>query len=54
MLVDVGPMAVPDLVKELEWIVPGDYQWDIRPAGENVFKVVFTSKADLTRVCDEG
>jgi hypothetical protein len=48
--VDVGPMAIPDLVKELEWIVPGDYQWDIRPAGENVFRVVFPSKADLTRV----
>jgi hypothetical protein len=49
--VDVGSMAVPDLVKELEWIVPGDYQWDMRPAGENVFRVVFPSKADLTRVC---
>jgi hypothetical protein len=44
-------MVVPNLVKELEWIVPGDYQWDIRPAGENVFRVVFPSKADLTRVC---
>jgi hypothetical protein len=30
-------MSVPDLVKELEWIVLGDYQWDIHPAGQNVF-----------------
>jgi hypothetical protein len=43
-------MTTPEIVKELEWIVPRDHQWDLRPVGQNVFQVVFPSKTDLTRV----
>jgi hypothetical protein len=50
ILVEEGVMSVAEIVKELEWIVPGDHQWDLRPAGDNSFKVVFPSKADLTRL----
>jgi hypothetical protein len=48
--VQEGEMTAAEIIKELEWIVPGDHQWDLRPAGDNSFKVVFPSKADLTRL----
>jgi hypothetical protein len=31
--VDAGSMTAPEIVKEMEWIVPGDHQWDLRPVG---------------------
>jgi hypothetical protein len=48
--VEEGVMSAAEIVKELEWIVSGNHQWDLRPAGDNSFKVVFPSKADLTRL----
>jgi hypothetical protein len=47
--VDGGSMIVAEIVKELEWIVPGEHQWDLRPVGES-FRVVLPSKADLIRL----
>jgi hypothetical protein len=48
--VEEGVMMAAKIIKEMEWIVPGDHQWDLRPAGDNSFKVVFPCKADLTRL----
>jgi hypothetical protein len=45
-----GDMTVKELIKELDWIVPGSHQWDIQAVGDHTFKVVFPSKADLNRV----
>jgi hypothetical protein len=35
---------------ELQWLVPGDHQWDIKPAANDAFRVVFPTKADLVRL----
>jgi hypothetical protein len=48
--IEKGTMSAAEIIKELEWIVSGDHQWDLRPTGANSFKVVFPSKADLTRL----
>jgi hypothetical protein len=33
-----GSMKMPQIVKELDWLVPGDHQWDIYPYGNNMFQ----------------
>jgi hypothetical protein len=43
-------MTVPQVIKELEWLVPGEYQWDVSLANDNTFKVLFPSKGDLDRL----
>ncbi|KAM0927551.1 hypothetical protein ACQ4PT_002786 [Festuca glaucescens] len=48
--VDGGSLTPQEIVKELEWIIPGDYQWDLRPTDGGAFKVPFPSKADLARM----
>jgi hypothetical protein len=53
--VEGGSLTIQDLIKELEWIIPGDFAWgdfawDPEVMGTNVFKVMFPSKADLSRV----
>jgi hypothetical protein len=43
-----GSMIAQEIIKELEWIVPGEHQWDLWPVGD-AYRVVFPSKADLIR-----
>jgi hypothetical protein len=45
-----GSMSIQQLIMEFEWLVLGDHQWDITPAGHDVFRVVFQTKADLVRM----
>jgi hypothetical protein len=42
--------AEDDIVKELEWLIPCNHQWDLRPTDDGAFKVLFPSKADLARM----
>jgi hypothetical protein len=45
-----GSMTIPQLITQLQWIVPDDqYQWDVRLVEENVYRVNFPSKLDLVR-----
>ncbi|KAM0869596.1 hypothetical protein ACQ4PT_040577 [Festuca glaucescens] len=44
-----GQMSTQQLLMKLEWLVPGQHQWDITPVGIDSFRVVFPSKADLVR-----
>ena len=32
-----GSLTAQQVVKELEWLVPGDHQWDLRPAGGSTY-----------------
>jgi hypothetical protein len=43
-------MSIPQIVKELEWLVPDDHQWDVSNNIDGTFRVVFPSKADLDRL----
>jgi hypothetical protein len=47
--VEGGAMIAQEIIKELEWIVLGEHQWDLRPVGD-AYRVVFPSKADLVRL----
>jgi hypothetical protein len=45
-----GSMMIPQIITQLQWIVPDDqYQWDVRQLEENVYRVIFPSKMDLVR-----
>ena len=45
-----GEMTATHIIKELEWLVPGKHQWDVSPAGNNTFRVMFPTKADFVRL----
>lgn len=45
-----GSLEPQEIVKELEWIIPGNHQWDLRPTEDGAFKALFPSKADLARM----
>jgi len=45
-----GNMTIEEIIAQLKWFVPDDqYQWEVRHVGENVYRVTFPSKVDLTR-----
>uniref|UniRef100_A0ACD5Y7J2 Uncharacterized protein n=1 Tax=Avena sativa TaxID=4498 RepID=A0ACD5Y7J2_AVESA len=43
-------LSAKEITRELEWITPGKHQWDLRPAEPGIFKAIFPTKFDLTRV----
>ncbi|KAM0832292.1 hypothetical protein ACQ4PT_064981 [Festuca glaucescens] len=45
-----GILSPQEVVKELEWIIPGNHQWDLTPTDDGAFKAIFPSKADLARM----
>ncbi|KAM0874760.1 hypothetical protein ACQ4PT_037233 [Festuca glaucescens] len=45
-----GSLTPQEIVHELEWIIPRNHQWDLRPTKDVAFKVLFPSKADLARM----
>ncbi|KAM0913824.1 hypothetical protein ACQ4PT_011900 [Festuca glaucescens] len=48
--VEGGSLSVPQIIKELSFFVPGRHQWEINQIEENVFSVVYPSKADKARL----
>ncbi|KAM0834650.1 hypothetical protein ACQ4PT_063452 [Festuca glaucescens] len=45
-----GSLSAEDIVKELEWLISCNHQWELRPTDDGSFKVLFPSKADLARM----
>ncbi|KAM0836514.1 hypothetical protein ACQ4PT_062275 [Festuca glaucescens] len=45
-----GSMTVHQIIKELTFFIPGNHQWDITQTEENLFSVVYPSKADKARL----
>ncbi|XP_051181965.1 uncharacterized protein [Lolium perenne] len=45
-----GVLSAQEIVKELEWIIPGNHQWDLVNTDDGAFKVTFPSKADMARM----
>jgi hypothetical protein len=46
-----GTRTVPELITQLQWIVPEEqYQWEVQEVEANVYRVNFPSKIDLVRV----
>lgn len=48
--VEGGTLTSHEIVNELEWILPGNQQWDLQPMEGGAFKALFPSKADLARM----
>jgi hypothetical protein len=48
--VDGGVLSAEQIIEELGWIVPSEHPWCLEKIGENVFKTVFPSKVDLSRL----
>ncbi|KAK1607148.1 hypothetical protein QYE76_030821 [Lolium multiflorum] len=45
-----GSLSSHQVVKELSFLVPGKDQWDITMVEDNIFKVVYPTKADCARL----
>jgi hypothetical protein len=45
-----GKLGAREIIKELQWIIPGNHQWDITPTKDGAFKAIFPSKADVARM----
>ncbi|KAM0872478.1 hypothetical protein ACQ4PT_038690 [Festuca glaucescens] len=45
-----GSLTAQQIVKELNFLILGKNQWDITKSADNVFKVVYPTKADYARV----
>jgi hypothetical protein len=43
-------MTIQEVLIELECLVPGNKQWEIESVGNNIFKVVLPTKADMARL----
>jgi hypothetical protein len=46
-----GQLTIPEIITQLQWIVPEEnYQWDVVMVEPNIYRVNFPSKIDLVRV----
>jgi hypothetical protein len=45
-----GSLTPQEVVAELEWIIPGNHQWNLTPMDDGSFKAIFPTKADLARM----
>lgn len=41
-----GSMTVPQFVEQLKYLVQGEFRWDVRESGKDIFKADLPSKAD--------
>ncbi|KAM0863773.1 hypothetical protein ACQ4PT_044404 [Festuca glaucescens] len=48
--VDGGLLTADQVILELRWIVPGEHQWSLKKVVDNVYKTIFPTKADLSRL----
>jgi hypothetical protein len=48
--VEGGIMTIPELIAQLQFLMPDDhYQWDVQQMENNVFRVNFPSRSDLVK-----
>jgi hypothetical protein len=48
--VERGSLSMQQIIKELTFFIPGNHQWEITQTEENIFSVVYPSKADKARL----
>ncbi|TVU43222.1 hypothetical protein EJB05_09669, partial [Eragrostis curvula] len=49
-----GVLTVPDVISELERLIPGRWRWHAEDLGQNTFKTLFPSRAELQRMVEWG
>jgi hypothetical protein len=49
-----GSLTVQNVISELESLILGPWRWNVEEIGNNLFKMVFPSKAELLRMVEWG
>ena len=49
-----GQMTVQNVVSELERLIPGNWKWVVEDNGDNTFRTIFPSAAELKRMVEWG
>jgi hypothetical protein len=49
-----GSLTVPNIISELERLIPGSWKWNVEEIGNNSFKTILPSKAELQRIVEWG
>ncbi|EEE68657.1 hypothetical protein OsJ_27249 [Oryza sativa Japonica Group] len=49
-----GQMTVQNVVSGLERLIPGNWKWVVEENGDNTFRTIFTSTAELKRMVEWG
>jgi hypothetical protein len=49
-----GSLTVPNIIAELERLIPGTWKWNVEANGKNSFKTVFPSKSELQWMVEWG
>jgi len=50
-----GTLTIPNVISELEWLIPGKWKWNVESGGNsNTFKTLFPSKTKLKRMAEWG
>ncbi|KAM0898528.1 hypothetical protein ACQ4PT_021859 [Festuca glaucescens] len=49
-----GTLTAHQIIKELDFLIPSNHQWDIKQTADDVFKVVYPTKEDYARIEVEG
>jgi hypothetical protein len=47
-------LSIPNVISELQRLIPGGWTWSVEATGNNSFKTVFPSKAELGRMVEWG
>jgi hypothetical protein len=49
-----GVLTIPNVILELERLIPGGWTWNVEATGNNTFKTIFPSIAELHRMVEWG
>jgi hypothetical protein len=49
-----GCLTVQNMIMELEMLIPSPWKWNVEEIRKNLFKTVFSSKAELQRMVEWG
>jgi hypothetical protein len=49
-----GELSAPNVVSELERLIPGGWMWKVEEIDKDNFKIVFPSKAELLHMVEWG
>jgi hypothetical protein len=49
-----GALSIPNVISELECLIPTKWTWKVEAIGNNMFKTLFPNKAELQRMVEWG
>jgi hypothetical protein len=49
-----GALSIPNVISELERLIPTKWSWKVEEIGNNIFRTVFPNKTELQRMVEWG